>query len=179
MTSSYFDELVKLKCGPDLLALQVFPNAKEITESFGAFNAVRNYVCCDKIKLSDPNIDLFVVGDGVSPRTAATFAFRSGWNCYSIDPIMRIKEYPVKRLTLYAKKIEELNFETDNIAIIVMVHSHAKLKDTLLHIKSKQERHLVTIPCCVPHEMANKPYLGYMDSRILSEKNTVKIWRNI
>jgi hypothetical protein len=179
MSTSYFDELVKLQCGPELLSLKLFPNAKEITESFGAFGAVRNYVCSESLKLEDPSIELFAVGDGVTPRTAATFAFRSNWTCHSIDPEMRMKEYPVRRLSIYRNKIEELNFLADGIAVIALVHSHAKIKDVLNHIHSKKERHLITIPCCVPHEIANTPYIGYMDTRILSEKNTVKIWKDI
>lgn len=177
----YFDEFVKLKCAPDLLALELFPNGKEITESFGAYNAVRNYILPKtNIKLSQEDVDLVCVGDGCTPRTAAIFAFRSKWNCYSIDPALRMKDYSkIKRLTLYNKKVEEMEFSTNNPLIIVMVHSHATIKNTLAHVRSTKERHLVTIPCCIPHEIPNKTYLGYMDTGIMSEKNTVKIWMNI
>jgi len=81
----YINEFVKLKCAPDLLAWGVFPNAKEITESMAMYHAVKNYVPFD---LHDEEINLVVVGDGKSPRTAALFAVMTKWTCYSVDPKM-------------------------------------------------------------------------------------------
>src|SRR5579872_7431860 len=47
----YLNEFTKLKCAPDLLAWGLFPNAKEITESLGAYNAIRKHIRWD---LGDP-----------------------------------------------------------------------------------------------------------------------------
>lgn len=35
--SRYLDEFVRFSRSPELLSLKLFPNAKEITESFGAY----------------------------------------------------------------------------------------------------------------------------------------------
>ncbi len=176
----YINEFFRLNCAPQLLMYKLFPNVKEITESLGAFNAVRNVVMNKtNIKFDDPLITIVCVGDGFVPRTAATFAMRSKWYCYSVDPNLRMKEYPIKRLVQVNKKIEDIDLNFSNsIVIIVAVHSHAKVEDMLNHIIGK-ERHFVTIPCCVPHEINNKEYIGYFDENIWSEKNTVKIWMNI
>ncbi|HUS51341.1 MAG TPA: hypothetical protein VMZ91_14325, partial [Candidatus Paceibacterota bacterium] len=40
----YLNEFTRLKCGSDLLRSKVFPNAKEITESMGAYNALRTHL---------------------------------------------------------------------------------------------------------------------------------------
>jgi hypothetical protein len=131
------------------------------------------------LKLNDPKIAVVCVGDGVVPRTAATFAFRSNWICYSIDPLMRKLDWPVKRLVCQKRRIEEeaLDLTAFDQVMIVLVHSHASIKNTLDHIKGKI-RHLVAIPCCVIQDIPNATYLGYKDTSIWSEKNTVKIWLN-
>lgn len=47
--SRYLDEFVRCRCAPDLLARKLFPNAKEVTESFAAYAAVRKHadVCAE------------------------------------------------------------------------------------------------------------------------------------
>ena len=72
-SGKYLNSLVNLRCGPDMLLLRLFPNAKEVTESFGAYEAVAKHL--RDFPRKDPNIRLVVVGDGHTPRTAATFAF--------------------------------------------------------------------------------------------------------
>ena len=39
----YTDELLGLKSAPQILELRLFPSAKELTESFACFNAVRQF----------------------------------------------------------------------------------------------------------------------------------------
>lgn len=36
---SYITEFIRLECSPDIMSKHLFPDAKEITESMGAFNA--------------------------------------------------------------------------------------------------------------------------------------------
>src|SRR5687767_13024693 len=73
-TTRYFDQLLSLRCVLDLLAHEVFPNAKEITESLAAVRAAFKYSGLDS---GDTSIQVVCVGDGATPRTAATFAFRT------------------------------------------------------------------------------------------------------
>jgi hypothetical protein len=182
MLKHHIENFFRWKCASDILALDIFPNAKEVTESLGAFFAVRNHVISPtKLKeLSDSNIALVSVGDGNTPRTAATFAFRTAWTCYSIDPRLKKTDWPIKRLTCLKRRVEEdtLDLTSFEQVIIVMVHSHATIKNTLKHIKGRKI-HLVCIPCCVLQDIPDKSFIGYKDSGIWSEKNDVKIWLNI
>jgi hypothetical protein len=52
------------------------------------------------------------------------------------------------------------------------------MEAVLDNIKTKR-LDIVAIPCCIPQEINNKPYLGYKDTNIWSDKNTVKIWFDV
>ena len=76
----YLNDFIKLnKSAADMLNLGLFPNAKEITESYSAFNAVKTKL--KQYELGDPGVTVVSVGDGRTPRTAALFAFRTKWQC--------------------------------------------------------------------------------------------------
>ena len=104
----YINEFIKLKCAADLLELGIFPNAKEITESFAAWNAVRRHLWKRGFS-PDKNLNCYVIGDGTTPRTAALVAFISNFYVFSIDPNSRWKERyrSIKRLTICRCKIED------------------------------------------------------------------------
>ena len=97
-------------------------NAKELSESFGCFNAARTQLsehfkpddprcfgwskcnvlqwsgmCAEGAESADTHLPplpmphsvlLVAVGDGLTPRTAALFAFRTQWTCVAINPLM-------------------------------------------------------------------------------------------
>jgi hypothetical protein len=174
----YMDEFIKLKCAPDMLLLNLFPDVKEITESFATYNAVRKHFK-HTYDFSDPSVTIIVVGDGSTPRTAATFAFRSNWECISVDPNLKIRDryQQIKRLEIFDSKIEECSFDFDKV-IILHVHSHVKIETSLKHIKAN-ERHLISMPCCVPQVHDREPDVEYDDWGCWSPKNKIKIWRNI
>jgi hypothetical protein len=170
--------LHKNKSASDMLQLEVFPNAKEITESYAAFNAAQHKL---KFDLSDPNVTLVAVGDGHTPRTATLFAFRTNWKCISIDPGLNTKKIPfweskVNRLTCIPKYVENLNLHFKKV-LIVAVHSHANMQATLSHITGNV-RSMIAIPCCISYD-GIPPTKEYIDSGIWSPKNRVKIWRDI
>lgn len=176
----YMNEFIKMdKSARDLLSLDLFPNAKEITESSAAVNAVvTNLKFYDR---KDPEVTLVSVGDGRTPRTASLFAFRTKWNCVSIDPNLKVEkilfwESNIQRLKCIPKQVEEVDLNFEKV-VIVAVHSHANLQSTLSHIRGKV-RSLVAIPCCISYNHATKPK-EYQDSGIWSPKNTVKVWRTI
>src|SRR5680860_166176 len=56
---------------------------KEITESIGCYAAAESFLG----NLDD--YDVYVVGDGVMPRTGSAFSFFSKAGVFSIDPLMR------------------------------------------------------------------------------------------
>ena len=83
----YVNEMLRLGCAPELLRLRLFPDAKELTETFAVHEAVRSRLG-GAYPLTDDTVTLVAVGDGNTPRTAALFAFLTRWHCVSIDPEM-------------------------------------------------------------------------------------------
>lgn len=187
MSNRYLNELVKLHCGSDLLATKFFPNAKEITESFAAYSATRRYLW-DNFPPDDPTVTLVAVGDGTWPRTGAVFAFRTAWQCISVDPLIHenapYKEgnragMKVERLMAIQAKVEDARLTEfycqDEPLVIVCVHSHAPMPAVLTALPAKK-RAVIAIPCCVPQEIPGVPLIEYRDNGILSPCNLVKVW---
>lgn len=183
----YLNEFVGLKCAGDLLDRGLFPNVKEITESMAAYHAVRKYLWKQGYHPSSDKVSVVCVGDGHTPRTAALFAMRSKWQCYSIDPVLRPREWDIRNLFTEAKKVEDTTLvlhEYDKV-IVVAVHSHANLSTAWRRIKPGCP--VIAIPCCIPQNLivevspdvgAEKilPSFEYEDYGILSPKRTVKVW---
>lgn len=177
-TLKYLNEFFSLKAAPDISATYAFPNAKEITESFAAYNAARKYLKSN-FNLSDDSISLIAVGDGASPRTAITFAFRSKWKCYSVDPKLKLasRYTRIDRLKLYPNKIEDFKLTCDK-AVIIAVHSHAKLSDAINSITANKKA-VIAIPCCKEQVLNQDPDHIYLDWGIHSPERIIKIWTNI
>ena len=174
-SGKYIDEMLRCICLSDLLTLKLFPNAKEITESFAAYCAVRTY--CKELMFNDPTIRLVDVACGHAPRTAAVFAFRTKWQCIAIDPALSKTQYNVKRLTCYKSKIEDLELPYHHgITVITAVHAHIPLPIILDIIKSDKIV-LIAIPCCRPLELFAIPDIEYEDFGIWSDKRLIKIWK--
>lgn len=188
----YLDEFIGLKCSADMLAAGLFPNSKEVTESFAAYYALRHVR--PVLDLSDPGITLYCIGDGTQPRTAATFAFRSAWQCHSIDPRLKVvgKHPRVQRLHCHAWTDREFvqshtaeTFASLCPVVVVAVHNHGSL-DPLVHVISSPQIVVVSIPCCVEQTITTpgtgekiRPDREYQDMGIWSPKRTVKIWNSV
>ena len=170
----------KMRAASLLMSENIFPNIKEITESMGAFVAIHEHLIKNGIDRNSDKVDVYAIGDGHSPRTAALIACLTKWNCISIDPEMRLKTWKFKRLTIFRNKVEEVSFDgnNDRIAIIVCVHSHAKLTDCLKSIRNYKERHLINIPCCVKSDLDYEPDFTFCDVGIQSEKQNVSVYLN-
>lgn len=176
MTASrYLDSFVRSPAGGRLAALRVFPNAKEVTESYAARAAtlrLRNAFPPD-----DRSISCVVVGDGSTPRTAATFALHSGWQCHSVDPQLREPgrhwlELP--RLTIHRARIEECSFTARKV-VVAAIHCHVGLSTSLRSIVA-DDILLIAMPCCVPVDLDAPPLISYDDPEVLSPKRTIHIW---
>ena len=167
------------RCRDDLLRLNLYPNAKEITESLAAYRAVKRALG-DVRDLGDPARTAVVVGDGCTPRTAAVLAFRTRWRLYSVDPQLRTDERwgQVERLTVVPLRIEDWSLTLDGPAVVVAVHSHASLGEAVLRVRAP-ELAVVAIPCCVAQETGSLPDLEYEDWGVWSEKRTVQVWRRV
>lgn len=172
-----------------MLALRLFPNAKEITESFAAYAAVREHFA-GALAFGQAQVALLAAGDGHVPRTAATFAFRSAWTCFSVDPAMRaewIRESRIARLHAYRAKIlgfagwspDTVHAKAFARCIVVAVHSHASLRASVQAAKALATRvSVVSIPCCVPDDI-EPPTLSYEDADIASSHRRVNVWDTV
>lgn len=185
----YLHELTRLRCAPDMLALGLFPNAKEVTESFAAYHAVVRHL--PAFSLSDRSVTLIAVGDGSTPRTGATFALRSAWNCISIDPALRetggkgARGRPPSRgwsaigrlrvIPLHVQFVEPIECER---AVIVAVHSHARLEDAMRAVRAR-EIAVVAMPCCVPQTLETPHDIEFTDSAVASPQNRILVWHNV
>lgn len=176
--NSYLERFLRFKCSPDLLLLKLFPNIKEITESFGLYDAVVNH---HKHFNRNDNVNVVVVGDGSTPRTAATFAFMSRWKCLSIDPNFRKEDWPIDRLKCYKSRIQDLqefNFGSTP-TVLVLPHTHVIIQECLKKIKAVNLS-VVAMECCMPLRIKEvPPDIEYVDKQILSPKNTIRIWKGI
>jgi hypothetical protein len=158
----------------DLLALKVFPNPKEITESVAAYHAVEHYLSHQGFALGDRDTLLVAVGDGSTPRTAALFAHQTAWACHSVDPRLRDRSWRIDRLTLHRCRIEECHFEAERV-VIVAVHAHVDLARARKAVAAEHVG-VVAIPCCVPLDLDRPPDVAYEDFGIWSPHRTVKVW---
>lgn len=176
----YINEFMGAKCAVDMLKWGLFPNSKEICESFGCYRAVASRILEWGLDLRNPNTTCIVVGDGSTPRTAATFAMRSKWQAISIDPALNDKKsFPVDRLTLIKKRIQDCRFKINGTVILIHCHSHAYLDDSLKAIEANR-RIVVAMPCCVGQYIAGFPHsLEYRDKYIPGPHNLIKIWERV
>lgn len=186
--SRYLDEFVRFSRSPELLSLKLFPNAKEITESFGAYAAVREHL---RLDFGDPSICVLAVGDGFVPRTAATFAMRSRWTCFSVDPNMRDRGWSrkVERLHAYRDLVKcfgdgwvppKDHWRKYSRCVLVGVHSHASLISSISAARRLSGRiSVASIPCCVKHDYDRPADVVYEDREIMSPARRVHVWRDV
>ncbi len=125
------------------------------------------------------------IGDGTTPRTAALFAFRSAWRCYSVDPMLRQTEWDTRRLTCLAQRIEDCEpRHFDYPVLVVAVHSHAPLHEAVARFVTTGPRAVIAIPCCESQRLEasrphRRPTRQYVDHAIWSPKNEVSIWEGV
>jgi len=124
-------------------------------------------------------VTVVCVGDGHRPQTAATFAYRTAWQCYSVDPQLRPRIYNIKRLSLHRCKVEEFGFHEKKNVLLVCVHSHAPLDKAVQSITNYNQLAIISIPCCVHQKIDRPPDLVYRDENIHSPKNEVLVWKSI
>ena len=188
----YLDEFMKLKSAPMLLELGIFPDAKEITEVLGMYNAFRRFVMPNvpELPVAEPALrKCFVcIGDGTTPRCASIFALRTnGWDAVSVDPCMRIHAdgsnpwAEIRRVRSAKKCAEEVIVRCD-IAVVVLLHAHVPLEVALASIDAKiGVLAVITCPCCQWIQQhttvwGRAPDVVYSDPSIVSERREVRLW---
>ena len=122
--SNHLDRVFSLKCFEDFVRLRVFPDAKDISESYGALQAaLRDGVGngsskSAKVAEKQAGVVMISIGDGATPRTATLAAFLTRWHTVSVDPMMRPewrstaagqegRARGVNRLSAFAAKFED------------------------------------------------------------------------
>jgi hypothetical protein len=148
------------KSAEDIRKTGVFKagDLKEVSESVAAYRHATVYVGLGV--LNDPDTVVLVIGDGISPRTGALFAFNCRAKVFSIDPIMKMDKFSkIDRLTLVRSTVEEwlsccplILAEHPKNIVVIDVHSHAPLRLVmayLAHLFPKAKAGIISIPCCI------------------------------
>lgn len=176
----YLDQFFRLRCAADLHALNLFPNAKEVTESFAAFCALRRW----------PGVTEFgkrwhciVVADGHTPRTGALIACLTRWRVTSIDPEMKVtpRWEKVQRLRTIRANVQdvpacELPAGEDGTAVVA-VHGHApNWSMRALWSRLPEPRVYIALPCCRDQRLEREPTAEYADWNVHSPKRDVLVY---
>lgn len=201
----YLNQFLQLKCSSELIEMGLFPNVKEISESFSMWTALRKYIFSQLSISNEKNENaIIVVGDGMTPRTAALCSYLSSgsWKCYSIDPLIQYDTYldmtfinkqsnttiehcllwkRIKGLRIIRDRIERVSIECEK-AIVILMHAHVHLDQTIQSINaSKGIIGVITCPCCqfIHFQQTffqEKPHHQYHDLRLLSLQNQINVW---
>lgn len=187
----YISELLSCRCAPDLMRLHIYPNAKEVSESFALYNACRRHLA-SRFDTKDPSVVCIVVGDGVSPRTGALMCFRTAWKVHSIDPALRVTpEYKkVRNLTLHSEKVEDVVIDVPSgRAVILCMHTHVTLECAVSSLRlpngcDKAAVGVVSCPCCQFQQIHTRvfgvtPDATYEDDGIVSAQRKMYVWRGV
>ena len=194
----YVDKLFSLDCFHDLVRLQVFTSAKDVSESMAALQATRDIVNDDTICLC--------IGDGSTPRTAVLACYLRPWtSVVSIDPALKAEwvgyePNGVRNLTCFAGTLLSFmeNLRTDNRSqvlgklgpakqlVILLVHSHARfigdcsIRSVRVQFGSPPTT-IVSLPCCTrfrhTEDLHFAPTIQYDDDCVFSACRTVQIWK--
>lgn len=172
----YIEHFLATNCAAELLNLKLFPNMKEITESWGCFEATHKLE--SPFNWDNPEVTCVVVGDGHRPRTGAMFAFRTKWSVISIDPEFHPKTYNVDRLSLIKRHVQNCSLDLGGRpTILVLPHSHANWENITEGIKDWGDLAIISLPCCVKFNIPFTPMHQYDDMAILSPMRQVSIFQ--
>lgn len=178
MNAKYINRFLNCNSAEKMLRYKLYPNAKEITEAFAAFDATTRLPA--GYEWNNPEVTAYCVGDGVRPRAAMMFALRTAWTTYSIDPRLSPIHYPIQRLTLIRKRVEEVVLVCADRVLIVAVHSHAPLTAAINRLGGSYHTAVIAIPCCIDQSYPPQPPdHRYRDEAISSPMNEVLVWEKI
>jgi len=190
MCLTHLNHFVHLGCSADLLALRVFPNAQEISESMGVLAAVSR---CAPLKFNATAVTCVCVGDGACPRTAALACYRTKWQrIISIDPALKVSPVynSIDRLELHAAKIEAVSLQINPAhtdVLVLLPHAHV-VPNVALGALRLEAGHsprvtVVQVPCCNYEWQDRVAGLDaddtFTDHSIASSRRRVRVWRDV
>jgi len=168
MTGSgyYVNELLHLRCGAEMLRLQLFPNFKEAEESFAAYAAAIDMLCAK--------------GLGAFLGRRDVVALRTAWKAHSIDPIADEGSVP-RRCWQHRARVEGVDIEAlvagAALVVVLAVHSHAALNPLWERLAGVPALLVVAMPCCFSQYVEGvEPDLDYEDPGVSSPKRRVLVW---
>mmetsp|Transcript_27959 Transcript_27959/g.87094 ORF Transcript_27959/g.87094 Transcript_27959/m.87094 type:complete len:300 (-) Transcript_27959:48-947(-) len=201
--TTYLDRVFSLNCFFDLVRLQVFPGAKDISESYGAIAAAFRHCGLAPSPEKAKGVLCLAVGDGATPRTASLAAFITRWTCVSIDPALRPEwagdtPQEVRSLHGFRGTLEDwVPQELERTAglvqaqgevshvMILCVHSHNRFAGTASVPEIRRRlghpaATLVSLPCCrqsnPQHDLGRPPDVSFEDLAIFSMCRAVNVW---
>ena len=195
----HLDFFFSKKCASSIMHTQLFPNAKEISESVGLWRAATKHFELDTQSFG---ITCLCVGDGCSPRLGVLCAFFTKWHVLSIDPELHTKYIPqikdVDRFFCFQQKIEDflgeekkkenktitavIPWETTTTLLVMGQHAHVHFEKVVHQLKSQMDRHscrlrLAIMPCCVRHSLPWTPHKDFEDLSIFSDKRRILLFQ--
>ncbi|CAE8586544.1 unnamed protein product, partial [Polarella glacialis] len=201
--TTYLDRVFKMTCFFDLVRLRVFPDAKDISESYGAIAAGARHCRLGPNAEKASGVLCLAVGDGSTPRTAGLAAFITRWTCVSIDPCLReewaganpkdvrglhgfvgtFEEWVPEKLQ-EAKELASQNGPLTHL-LILCVHSHNRFRgpadmELLRSGLGFPPTTLVSLPCCHlsnPRvDLKRPPDMSFEDLAVFSQCREVNLW---
>ncbi len=182
---------------------------QELAESMAAFSAVREYLHAHREGDGDPdgilsfrnnNVLLLAIGDGSTPRTAATFAFRSSWRCVSVDPALKMDATrpwrDVESLETIRARVQDVHIDVlaNEKVVIVLWHSHVSIEDALACLRfvdgrnvegTALRKHVAVVACyCCNFEERQRtmidgvpPDVEYEEDAVPGLMRQVRVWK--
>lgn len=152
---------------------------------------------------NDDTVTLMAVGDGVSPRTAAMFAFRTQWNCVSVDPAMRSGPWhKIANLCTIPQRVQDATVSIPSPygrVIVIMWHAHVSVRDAVgclefdghkwdtddveLSRNLRKRVAVVSCYCCNYDELqrvmpdGSAPDIEFEDTGVPGLMRTVRVWK--
>lgn len=188
----YINRYLSLHSSEEMQGLKLFPNLKEIQETFSLYENIFNIITPldNNINKDNEKIIAFVIGDGVSPRTAGFFSFLTKWSTVSIDPNMRVEQYlnKIRRCTVVKSTGEDFIKEDINKYLdyfdyyfIILPHSHMRNVHIFYNVLKDKKVWITNMPCCYPNQCYYLPintWLTIKDNNVDSDKNIIHFYNN-
>ena len=160
----------------------------------GLLHQVREHLS-DAFRPDDPSVLLVCVGDGLTPRTASLFCFRTKWKCISVDPLMRgplgfhsdetrwsahIERLTVRRARLQDAAPSPAGKWAGERVLLVLPHAHIALDECLEYVSWSAQLGAVVMPCCnwyLGAQGCGPPLYEEDDLGVVSPHRQVSVWK--
>lgn len=178
---NYLDSLIRKNCFPELIDLfgRAHAPAKELTESYSAYRALRPWRQLD-------DVVVIHIGDGAHSRTGAMFAFLTKHHNISVDPICNMNvctdwalKYKVERFNFLKLPWQDCDFRKlvcGRKCLITFVHAHVNTSEVLKVFDGINWMAAFICGCCDSgRQLDSVPGKEHTDWGILSPERRTKL----